>query len=117
MNFVHVLPLKRKPPRRWLVTHKADYRIHCARCGGLHGGECFLEEGKPMDQVITAEQFARLSAKVDCLAKERDEARQAARFCWTCGCKNMWGPYRREALGHWPWLEEMENQPDETNPL
>ena len=34
------------------------------------------------------------------------EARAAAKFCWSCGCQDMWHVYRTEAMKKWPWLED-----------
>ena len=70
------------------------------------------------DQFICPQDtyFGSMADVVERLVTERDEAKRAARFCWTCGCKSMWSVYRRDALEHWPWLEGEEDD-EATNPL
>lgn len=42
-----------------------------------------------------------------CVALELQlaDARAAARFCWSCGCQDMWKTYREEAMKKWPWMD------------
>jgi hypothetical protein len=40
---------------------------------------------------------------------ERNDARDAARFCWSCGCQDIWKTYREEAMKKWPWIDSDED--------
>jgi hypothetical protein len=61
------------------------------------------------DCKLVVEQAERTIAICEGYAIQQErlaEAEAAARFCWSCGCQDMWKTYREEAMKKWPWLEE-----------